>query len=158
MSIGQRIARERRNLNLTQEQLSEKLGVSRQTVSKWEQDIILVGTNKLIELCDILEVSIDYLLTGEEKNNKIEVKNGENGFEIDWTKVYPVLSTYQDEVDMDYYLAHFENMIKEAMKKYDYSLEDAVLVLKDVFYKAFLNIEKKKRTVKQSFFIHHILE
>ena len=67
MSIGQRIARERRNLNLTQEQLSEKLGVSRQTVSKWEQDIILVGTNKLIELCDILEVSIDYLLTGEEK-------------------------------------------------------------------------------------------
>ena len=55
MSIGQRIARERRNLNLTQEQLSEKLGVSRQTVSKWEQDIILVGTNKLIELCDILE-------------------------------------------------------------------------------------------------------
>lgn len=158
MSIGQRIARERRNLNLTQEQLSEKLGVSRQTVSKWEQDIILVGTNKLIELCDILEVSIDYLLTGEEKNNKIKVKNGENGFEIDWTKVYPVLSTYQDEVDMDYYLSHFENMIKEAMKKYDYSLEDAVLVLKDVFYKAFLNIEKKKRTVKQSFFIHHILE
>lgn len=145
MSIGQRIARERRNLNLTQEQLSEKLGVSRQTVSKWEQDIILVGTNKLIELCDILEVSIGYLLTGEEKNNKIEVKNGENGFEIDWTKVYPVLSTYQDEVDMDYYLSHFEKLIKEAMKKYDYSLEDAVLVLKDVFYKAFLNIEKKEK-------------
>ena len=40
MSIGQRIARERRNLNLTQEQLSEKLGVSRQTVSKWEQERI----------------------------------------------------------------------------------------------------------------------
>lgn len=67
MSIGQRIAHERRNLNLTQEQLSEKLGVSRQTVSKWEQDIILVGTNKLIELCGILGVSIDYLLKGEEK-------------------------------------------------------------------------------------------
>ena len=145
MSIGQRIARERRNLNLTQEQLSEKLGVSRQTVSKWEQDIILVGTNKLIELCDILEVSIDYLLKGKEKNNKLEVKNAEKGLEIDWTKIYPILTKYKDEIDMDYYLSHFENMIKEAMKKYDYSLEDAVLVLKDVFYKAFLNIEKKEK-------------
>ncbi len=145
MSIGQRIARERRNLNLTQEQLSEKLGVSRQTVSKWEQDIILVGTNKLIELCDILGVSIDYLLKGEEKNYKVEVKNREKGLEIDWTKVYPILTKYQNEIDMDYYLSHFENMIKEAMKKYDYSLEDAVLVLKDVFYKAFLNIEKKEK-------------
>lgn len=73
------------------------------------------------------------------------MKNGEKGLEIDWTKVYPILTKYQNEIDMDYYLSHFENMIKEAMKKYDYSLEDAVLVLKDVFYKAFLNIEKKEK-------------
>lgn len=151
MSIGQRIAKLRRNLDLTQEQLSEKIEVSRQTISKWEQDIILPPTNRLIKLSNVLGASVDYLLTGKEDIKKLEVKKTEGSFEIDWTKVYPILTTYQDEIDVKYYLNFFEKMIKEAMQKYNYSLEDAVLVLKDIYYKAFLNIQKKKRTVRQSF-------
>ena len=145
MSIGQRIAKLRRNLDLAQEQLSEKIEVSRQTISKWEQDIILPPTNRLIKLSNVLGASVDYLLTGKEDIKKLEVKKTEGSFEIDWTKVYPILTTYQDEIDVKYYLNFFEKMIKEAMQKYNYSLEDAVLVLKDIYYKAFLNIQKKEK-------------
>ena len=62
MSIGQRIARERRNLNLTQEQLSEKLGVSRQTVSKWEQGLSVPDADLLIALSQALETPVSTLL------------------------------------------------------------------------------------------------
>lgn len=62
MSLGEKIEKERKKSNLTQEQLASLLNVSRQTISKWENDEFCHETNKLITLAKIFEVSLDYLI------------------------------------------------------------------------------------------------
>ena len=65
MTLGEKIARQRRELNYTQEQLADILGASRQSISKWELDIAYPETDKLIELGKLFDCSMDYLLKEE---------------------------------------------------------------------------------------------
>ena len=65
MTLGEKIAKQRKDLNFTQEQLADILGVSRQSISKWESDIAYPETDKLIELGKLFECSMDYLLKEE---------------------------------------------------------------------------------------------
>ena len=65
MTLGEKIAKQRKELNYTQEQLADILGVSRQSISKWESDIAYPETEKLIELGKLFECSMDYLLKDE---------------------------------------------------------------------------------------------
>ena len=53
--------------NMSQGNLADKLNVSRQTVSKWENGICMPDTEKLIQLSEIFNVSTDYILKGEDK-------------------------------------------------------------------------------------------
>lgn len=62
MSIGEKIVEARRAKNLTQEQLAELLGVTRQSISRWEQNQAYPEMEKILRLSDILGVSCDYLL------------------------------------------------------------------------------------------------
>lgn len=62
MTLGEKITKQRKELNYTQEQLADFLGVSRQPISKWESDIACPETDKLIELGKLFECSMDYLL------------------------------------------------------------------------------------------------
>ena len=62
MTLGEKIAKQRKELNFTQEQLADILGVSRQSISKWESDIAYPETDKLIELGKLFDCSMDYLL------------------------------------------------------------------------------------------------
>ena len=62
MSLGNKLAEARRARNLTQEQLAEKLEVTRQAVSRWESDAAYPETDKIVRMAQILEVSCDYLL------------------------------------------------------------------------------------------------
>lgn len=64
MSTGTRIAQARKKQNLTQEQLAEQLGVTRQSVSRWESDAAYPETDKLVRLAQLFGVSCDYLLQG----------------------------------------------------------------------------------------------
>ena len=64
MSIGERITALRKEHNLSQGQLAEALGVSRQAVSKWENDQTAPDTIKLIQLADVLGTELEYLATG----------------------------------------------------------------------------------------------
>lgn len=145
MKTGEKIAKARKNINLTQDQLAEILDVSRQTISKWESDIAYPEAGKLTLLADTLNVSIDYLLKDEVEETKIpEMKQTSKGYEVDWSKLYPILNKYDKEIDMDYYFDIFGNLIKEAMKKYNYSLEDTMLVLKDVYYKVYLKLKEEE--------------
>lgn len=70
MTLGEKIVKQRKELNYTQEQLADILGVSRQSISKWETDIAYPETDKLIELGKLFHCSMDYLLKEEviEKN------------------------------------------------------------------------------------------
>ena len=65
MTIGQRIAKCRKEKNLSQEYIAEMLEVSRQAVSKWECDLTEPDTGNLIALSNLFGVSVEYLAKGE---------------------------------------------------------------------------------------------
>ena len=63
MSFGQKLQFLRKMRNkMTQEELAEKMGVSRQTVSKWELDTVYPEMDKVVELCNIFSCSMDQLI------------------------------------------------------------------------------------------------
>ena len=67
-TLGSRLLELRKQKGFTQEQLAEKLNVTNQSVSKWEKDINAPDITLLVELADLLETSVDYLLgRGENK-------------------------------------------------------------------------------------------
>ena len=66
MSLGNNIYELRSKANLSQEELAAKLGVSRQSVSKWETDASVPDVDKLIQLSKIFGVTLDFLVNGED--------------------------------------------------------------------------------------------
>ncbi len=77
--IGKFIAKQRKLKELTQEELAEKLGITKNAVSKWERGLCLMDMSLLKPLSEILEVSVNDILAGEIIDNKdIEKKSEEN--------------------------------------------------------------------------------
>ena len=70
MTVGERIAFLRKEMNLSQVQLAKLLDVSRQAVSKWENDLTAPDTIKLIHLADALNTDVEYLATGNHSKIK----------------------------------------------------------------------------------------
>lgn len=64
--IGKFISQKRKEVNLTQEELAEKLNISKNAVSKWERGLNLPNVSIMQELCEILNITIIELLNGEE--------------------------------------------------------------------------------------------
>ena len=64
MSIGERISELRKEQNLSQGQLASAMEVSRQAVSKWENDLAVPDALNMIRLADLLDTDIEYLSTG----------------------------------------------------------------------------------------------
>ena len=64
MTLGQRIRERREALGLSQEQVAEKMGVSRQAVGKWESDDARPSTDNLLRLAALLELEVQELATG----------------------------------------------------------------------------------------------
>lgn len=71
--IGKRIQNRRKQLSLTQEQLAEMMNVSIQMVSNLERGNKAIRIDNLINLSRILDVSTDYILTGKETTEDIQV-------------------------------------------------------------------------------------
>lgn len=72
MILADKIIEERKKNGWTQEDLAQKLGVSRQSVSKWESAGAIPDLKKIIQLADLFEVSTDYLLK-DEIEKKIQI-------------------------------------------------------------------------------------
>lgn len=64
--IGFFIAKKRKEKHLTQEQLGEKLGISKNAISKWERGICLMDMSLLIPISEILDIKVIDILSGEE--------------------------------------------------------------------------------------------
>lgn len=64
LSIGERISELRKSQNLSQGQLADAMSITRQAVSKWENDLAVPDALKMIQLADILDTDIEYLSTG----------------------------------------------------------------------------------------------
>ena len=74
MTFGERLLEYRTHEGLSQEKLAEKVGVTRQTVSKWETNQSVPDFDKIIPLCEALGISTEELIKGkkEEKNAELE--------------------------------------------------------------------------------------
>lgn len=67
MTLGQKITNLRKARGMTQEELSEAIGVTRQTISKWELDTSTPDLDYLCKLCDLFGVTADYLIRPEKE-------------------------------------------------------------------------------------------
>ena len=65
IKIGKFIAQRRKNAGLTQIQLAEKLGITDRAVSKWENGKAMPDSSIMLELCDLLKITVNDLLSGE---------------------------------------------------------------------------------------------
>ena len=75
MNIGEKLYELRKGKNLSQEEVAEKLNVTRQTVSKWETNQSSPDFDKILPICELFEISTEELITGKktkEKNNENE--------------------------------------------------------------------------------------
>lgn len=142
MSLGNSLFDARKKKGLSQEEVAEKLGVSRQTISKWETEETVPDIYQAKKLAKIYGLSLDELIDTDLNQKEIEevIKNTDEKKEakINWTNAwsrkYPVLATYQQEVDIDRYARQIREMLTDLQVKYHYNNLDSMLVLKDILY------------------------
>ena len=140
MSLGSSLFRARKNKGLSQEAAAEKLGVSRQTISKWETDETLPDIRQAKGLAVLYGQSLDELiefdLEVQEIQEAIERTSEAVTEKVDltkaWSKKYPILARYQSEVDTAPYAEGLERLLEELRRQYGYGELDAFLVLKDI--------------------------
>lgn len=152
MKLGESLFQARKRCGLTQEEVAEKLGVSRQTVSKWETDETLPDIRQSKRMALLYHVSLDDLIEFDidvkEIEEIIERTSDEKVEKIDWTrtwgKKYPVLNRYQGEVDTADYAVQLGVLLDRLEERYGYDELDAFLVLKDILAKVWK--DRKGRT------------
>ncbi len=140
MSLGNNLFNARKKRGLSQEEVAEKLGVSRQTISKWELDETLPDICQSKKLANLYGLSLDELIEFDidvkEIQEIIDRTSDAVSEKIDWTKAwskkYPVLATYRDEVEIQTYAKELNRLLEDLEKKYGYGELDAFLVLKDI--------------------------
>ena len=140
MSLGNSLFNARKRSGLSQEDVAEKLGVSRQTISKWELDETLPDIWQSKHLSNLYHVTMDELIDFDVDVKEIEQiianTNEKTEQKIDWTsawgKKYPILTTYQEKVDVDDYKIKITELLDSLKMKYGYNDLDAMLVLKDI--------------------------
>ena len=72
-NLGEKLFELRKAKNLSQEEVADKLGVTRQSVSKWETNQSTPDFDKIVPLCELFEISTDELLIGKREDKK-EIK------------------------------------------------------------------------------------
>ena len=140
MNIGNHLMMARKRKGLSQESVAEKLGVSRQTISKWETCETLPDICQAKTLATIYGISLDELITFDsdvqELQDIIERTSEELTNKIDWTKLwrkkYPILNEYQKEGDIPYYASQILSLFLQLEKTYGYNKLNSMLVLKDI--------------------------
>ena len=140
MSLGNNLFQARKKRGLSQEEVAEKLGVSRQTISKWETDETLPDIQQSKQLALLYRLSLDELIDFDmdvaEVHQAIERTSAALEEKIDWTKAwgkkYPILLTYRQQVEVEGYAAGLEELLEKLKQEYGYSELDAFLILKDI--------------------------
>ena len=140
MSLGNNLFHARQKSGFSQEEVAEKLGVSRQTISKWETDETLPDIRQAKRMDHLYQLSLDDLIEFDmdikEIERVIENTSEEKQKEINWTEVwgkkYPVLVTYQEKVDTKRYADKLQELLKNLREEYGYNEMDSLLVLKDI--------------------------
>lgn len=140
MKLGKSLFNARKKSGMSQEEVAEKLGVSRQTISKWELDETLPDICQSKKLSNLYRLTLDELIDFDinlkEIEQLIENTSEEKEQKIDWTSVwgkkYPVLTTYQQKVEVEDYAVTLKELLDSLKVRYGYNNLDAMLVLKDI--------------------------
>lgn len=142
MNLGNNLFQARKKAGLSQESVAEKLGVSRQTISKWETDETIPDIYQTKKLAKLYNLTLDELIdfdidvkeieeiiknTDEEKESKINWTNA-------WSKKYPVLKNYTQQVDISKYSTIIRKLLNSLKDNYGFNELDSMLVLKDILY------------------------
>ncbi len=142
MNLGNNLFQSRKKVGLSQETVAEKLGVSRQTISKWETDETVPDIYQAKKLAKLYNLSLDELIEFDVDLKEIEqvIKNTneEKEAKIDWTnawsKKYPVLAKYQKQVNIEEYASKIREMFIKLQEENGFNPLDSMLVLKDILY------------------------
>ncbi len=140
MRLGSSLYHARKKSGLSQENVAEKLGVSRQTISKWETDETLPDIRQSKRLAVLYRMTLDELIEydfdEQQAQQMIDSVSEEMQAKIDWNKVwskkYPVLATYHEKVRIQDYAPPLREMLTQLRVDYGYNHTDAMLVLKDI--------------------------
>ena len=151
MVLGNNLFHARKRRGFSQEDVAQSLGVSRQTVSKWETGETVPDIRQSKKMAALYNISLDELIDFDldirEIQETIERTSRETEAKIDWSrawgKKYPVLLEYQDKVNIPNYEYRLSKMMDEIRQEYMFNEQDAMLVLKDILYRVW-----KKRSEK----------
>lgn len=151
MDLGNNLFHARKRRGFSQEDVAQRLGVSRQTVSKWETGETVPDIHQSKKMAALYNISLDELIDFDldirEIQETIERTSRETEAKIDWSrawgKKYPVLLEYQDKVNIPNYEYRLSKMMDEIRQEYMFNEQDAMLVLKDILYRVW-----KKRSEK----------
>ena len=151
MDLGNNLFHARKRRGFSQEDVAQRLGVSRQTVSKWETGETVPDIRQSKKMAALYNISLDELIDFDldirEIQETIERTSRETEAKIDWSwawgKKYPVLLEYQDKVNIPNYEYRLSKMMDEIRQEYMFNEQDAMLVLKDILYRVW-----KKRSEK----------
>lgn len=140
MSLGSSLYNARKQSGLSQEEVAGKLGVSRQTISKWETDETLPDIRQSKGLAMLYHLTLDELIEynfdEQQARQMIESVSDQAQEKIDWNRVwskkYPVLAEYHKTVRVKDYAPTLREMLTQLRVTYGYNDTDALLVLKDI--------------------------
>ena len=140
--LGENIKTYRQKKGYTQEEVANRLHVTRQTISKWETGETIPDIRQCKRLAVLYQMSLDELIDFDINTAVIQEmikKSGEKADEkINWTnewgKKYPILLTYQGKVNIPNYAYRIKTMLDELEQEYKFNAQDAMLVFKDILY------------------------
>ncbi len=154
MNLGNSLFHARKKCGLSQEEVAEKLGVSRQTISKWETGETLPDIRQSKRLALLYRLTLDELidfdLDVQEIEQAIARSDEKRDEKIDWTKAwgkkYPILLEYPNQVNIGYYEVRLNAMLQTMRDEYSYSELDAMLVLKDILAQVWKRRKKESKS------------
>jgi transcriptional regulator with XRE-family HTH domain len=149
MTLGEKLFDLRKKAGLSQEEVADKLGVSRQAVSKWETGQTIPELAKVKPLSELYNVSYDYLISESPHLSgdvtSIEMIVDEIDWTSAWSKKYPILESYNGIQGINSYCEQISKLYDDCKKEFNFNDEDAVLVLKDILYQKFKMSKKKTK-------------
>ncbi|KJS84435.1 MAG: DNA-binding protein [Peptococcaceae bacterium BICA1-8] len=146
MSLGEKLLDLRKKAGLSQEDVADKLGVSRQTVSKWETDQTVPELIKAKLLSQLYNISYDYLISGSPLGGditSIEMIVDEIDWTSAWSKKYPILATYQGMQGINAYSEKISKLYNDCKNEFNFNDLDTALVLKDILYQKYKTAKTK---------------
>jgi len=145
MNLGAKLFQLRKKAGYSQETLAEKVGVSRQTVSKWELNEVQPEMIKGKLLAELYGVTYDSLLNDVPNVTKItdmESIVDEINWTNAWSEKYPILANYHNDPKARLYIKHIFEMYDEMKKEMELTELNTFLVMKDMVYQRYKQFTK----------------